>query len=167
MARTPTLPPTEPAMWKKLLAKVHPDAGGDHELFVWTKHLQEKVCGRPPATSPRPSTPREEPPRVPFEEAFEKAQSFEDLTNQAVKRAESVEAPYDRLLRLLKDCDEVADGSQYTMQHQGSTYRTLAAIGHLAKMDAAQRSRWYKVAESVPLSQRHAGHILSKLKEGR
>ena len=27
--RTPTLPPTEPTMWRKLLARTHPDAGGD------------------------------------------------------------------------------------------------------------------------------------------
>lgn len=39
MSRTPTLPPTEPAMWRKLLARAHPDAGGDHELFIWVCNL--------------------------------------------------------------------------------------------------------------------------------
>lgn len=28
MQRTPTLLPNEPAMWRKLLARTHPDAGG-------------------------------------------------------------------------------------------------------------------------------------------
>jgi hypothetical protein len=31
-------------------------------------------------------------------------------------------------------------------------------------MTKEQRSRWYRVAGSMPLSQRHAGHILSRLK---
>ena len=28
MARTPTLPPDEPRMWRRLVARTHPDAGG-------------------------------------------------------------------------------------------------------------------------------------------
>jgi hypothetical protein len=42
--RTTTLPPTEPAMWKRLLKLAHPDTGGDHELFIWCDHLREMVC---------------------------------------------------------------------------------------------------------------------------
>jgi hypothetical protein len=30
-------------MWRRLLARVHPDAGGDDELFVWAKSLEELV----------------------------------------------------------------------------------------------------------------------------
>src|SRR5829696_2161929 len=36
-------PPTDRAMWRRLLARVHPDAGGDDELFVWAKSLEELV----------------------------------------------------------------------------------------------------------------------------
>src|SRR5215218_7876446 len=43
MARTPTRPPTDRGMWRRLLARVHPDAGGDDELFVWAKSLEELV----------------------------------------------------------------------------------------------------------------------------
>jgi hypothetical protein len=32
-------------------------------------------------------------------------------------------------------------------------------------MDTAARSRWYRIAESIPLSDRHAGHIIKRLKE--
>jgi hypothetical protein len=35
--------PTDRAMWRRLLARVHPDAGGDDELFVWAKSLEELV----------------------------------------------------------------------------------------------------------------------------
>jgi hypothetical protein len=151
-------------MWKKLLARAHPDAGGDHELFVWARSLQEKVCGRPPA--PRASTPKEEPARVPFDWDG----SFDELTERALDKAdamaeeEDVELIYVRLLFHLEDCEELEDWTR--QQTQGATYKTLAAIGHAAGMDAAQRSCWYKVAERIPLSQRHAGHILTRLKEG-
>jgi hypothetical protein len=32
-------------------------------------------------------------------------------------------------------------------------------------MTKAQRVRWYRIAESIPLSRRCAGHILSQLKK--
>jgi hypothetical protein len=31
-------------MWRRLLARVHPDAGGDDELFVWAKALEVVVA---------------------------------------------------------------------------------------------------------------------------
>lgn len=33
--------------WRLLLARLHPDAGGDHELFLFACALMESVCGRP------------------------------------------------------------------------------------------------------------------------
>ncbi len=171
MPRTPTLPPTEPAMWRKLLARTHPDTGGDHELFIWARNLHDVVCARvredPPPRAARSSTPREGPARVPFDEAFEKAQSFADLTRQAVALADTVDAPHDRLFLLLEDCVALAEDSPlHAQQSQGATYKTLAAIGHAAGMDKADRAGWYRLAEQSPLSQRHAGHILTRLKEG-
>src|SRR3954454_14044062 len=32
-------------MWRQLLAKLHPDAGGDHELFLFACALKEGICG--------------------------------------------------------------------------------------------------------------------------
>jgi hypothetical protein len=32
-------------------------------------------------------------------------------------------------------------------------------------MTKDERVQWYSIAEAVPLSQRHAGHILSKLQK--
>ncbi len=54
MPRTPTLPPTEPAMWRKLIARTPPDAGGDHELFIWAKQLHDIVGGEPVRENPPP-----------------------------------------------------------------------------------------------------------------
>lgn len=170
MPRTPTRPPHEPAMWRKLLARAHPDAGGDHELFIWARNLHDVVCASvredPPPRAAQSSTPKEGPARVPFDEAFEKAQSFADLTRQAVALADTVDAPHDRLLGFLEDIEEEDEDSPlFTQQQLGATYKTLAAIGHASGMDKSERAGWYRLAEQVPLSQRHAGHILTRLKK--
>jgi hypothetical protein len=31
-------------MWRLLLARLHPDAGGDHELFLFACALKDEVC---------------------------------------------------------------------------------------------------------------------------
>jgi hypothetical protein len=67
-------------------------------------------------------------------------------------------------LRLVRDCYEAHDGPLHRMQHEGATYRTLAAIAHAAGMSKDQRVGWYRLCESIPLSQRHAGHIMGRIK---
>jgi hypothetical protein len=40
-------------MWRLLLAKLHPDAGGDHELFLFACAVKEGIsCGRPLGEKP-------------------------------------------------------------------------------------------------------------------
>jgi hypothetical protein len=162
-------------MWRRLLRLAHPDAGGDDALFVWCRHLQEYVAGDAPERvraervhpePPRRATPADSP-RVPYEAAFDRAASFADLTAQAVGLADTVGEPYAALLRLLGDCYDVGEsgGPLYRQQNQGATYKQLAAIGHRVGMGKAQRAAWYGIAESVPLSQRHAGHILNRVGE--
>jgi hypothetical protein len=51
-------------------------------------------------------------------------------------------------------------------RRRGASYKQLAAIGHAVEMTKRERVGWYRVCESIPLSDRHAGHILSKLKRG-
>ncbi len=107
--------------------------------------------------------PREEAARVPFFSGV----SFADLTERAVDMADRVGPPHDVLLRLLQDCEEEFEGPLFKQQRKGATYKTLAAIAHASGMTMAGRQAWYRVAEDVPLSQRHAGHVLGKLKERR
>jgi len=160
-------------MWRRLLRLAHPDAGGDAALFVWCRHLQEYVAGDAPERlhpervhpePPRRAAPADSP-RVPYEAAFDRAASFADLTAQAVALADAVGEPYAALLRLLDDCYDVGEpgGSLYRQQNRGATYKQLAAIGHRLGMGKAARAAWYGIAESVPLSQRHAGHILNRV----
>ena len=50
MTRTPTLPATDKSMWRKAIARAHPDAGGSHELCVWMQAVRDVVCGGGPKT---------------------------------------------------------------------------------------------------------------------
>lgn len=168
MSHTLTRPPDDRAMWRKLLAKTHPDTNGDHELFIWTSNVKELVCSdlsevkpiSPPPQSPQPEPPpADDCPRVPFVPGHD----FEELTNHALRIAHSNEhSVYSYLLSLLADCRSL---SRMAFEEQrGASYRRLAAIGHRIGMDLEERREWYSLADSIPLSDRHAGHILSRLK---
>ena len=165
--RTPTLPLDDQRMWRRLVARTHPDAGGDHELFIWTGVVKDAVCGgqlqvepkpSPRASSARPPTPPpDDKPRIPYPTGAD----FEEITRVALRLAVDGQ-PYAGMLSLLVDC--------YPLEHlayaqeRGASYKRLAAIAHTWGMSKAQRTGWYRVAEGIPLSDRHAGHILSKLK---
>jgi hypothetical protein len=164
MPRTPTLPLTEPAMWRKLLARTHPDSGGSHELFIWTGALLDVVCNSNVAAGgnipPYPSPHDDAKPRVPYSIGAD----FEEVTREALRMVEELGELhlYGSLLNLLADVEPV---EHYAPQQQrGASYKQLGAIGHACGMSGPERSGWYRCAESIPLSDRHAGHILSKLK---
>jgi len=97
---------------------------------------------------------------VPFDEdAF-----IEVLTDRAIAMAEAVAEPYGYLLRQVADCYPAEYGPLHDQQCRGASYKSLAAIGHQVGMSKAERVQWYRIAEAIPLSQRHAGHILSQIK---
>jgi hypothetical protein len=179
-------------MRRRLLKLTHPDScAGDHDLFIWTDALCEHVaadrledagvrhhhdddgrhgddgdhgrqhCHREPPPHPRTGE------RIPFETAFEH-EGFTTLNSHAIHRAVAVDEPYARLLRHLRDCYEAGseaaeDAALYRAPRVGVTHKQLACIAHLSGMTGAERIRWYRIAESVPLSQRHAGHIIARL----
>ncbi len=164
-------------MWRKLLGRAHPDAGGSHELFVWTGALREMICDGDIRMGPEPE-PRDNPsrrregstqrtppgnddnPRVPYPPGTD----FAAATREAQRMAEDLGEfhPYGALLGMLAD---VEPADHYAPQEQrGASYRQLAAIGHAVGMTKPERAGWYRLAESVPLSDLHAGRILSKLK---
>ena len=172
MTRTPTLPVTDRSMWRRLVGRTHPDAGGDHELCNWTVVVRDAICsgvfgGEVPRSErrERPSRRRETSTssaadRVPFDQLAD----FGVLTDRALAMAEAVAEPYDYLLRQVAECYPAEDGPLHDQQCRGATYKTLAAIGYQVGMSKAERVQWYRIAEDVPLSQRHAGHIFSRLK---
>jgi hypothetical protein len=42
----PTLPPIEPALWRRLLSHVGPDTGDEHELLPWPPAYPPQRVGR-------------------------------------------------------------------------------------------------------------------------
>jgi hypothetical protein len=87
---------------------------------------------------------------------------FESLTEEALRAAER-EPPYaGRLLRLLADCRPLPHLAQE--QGRGASYDSLDLIADLAGIHDDERLRWYRAAEEIPLTDRHAHHIIDKLK---
>jgi hypothetical protein len=152
-------------MWRHLVGRAHPDVGGSHELFIWSVATRDAICGGEfggeiPRRERREATTSSASERIPFDQFAD----FEVLTDRALAMATGVAEPYGHLLRQVADCYPASEGSLYDQQHRGATYKTLAAIGHTIGMSKAERVQWYRIVESIPLSQRHAGHILSRLK---
>jgi hypothetical protein len=163
-------------MRRLVLARLHRDAGGSDELFLFGQAVLEAVNKSNPQTTlcsrcsdERPHDGRHargsrgndvirEDDRVPFPEFTD----FAELTRRTLAAAEEVGGIYAGPLRLLSDCRPIEWLARE--QERGATFKQLASIGHAVGMDGAQRGRWYEIAKSVPLSQRHAGHIISKLK---
>src|SRR5215217_6358315 len=117
MTRTATHPPDHRAMWRRLVGRAHPDAGGDHDLFIWTVAARDAICGSELGSEiPRRERSEELSRRresstssasecVPFDQDA----LLEVLTDRALTMAEAVAEPYGYLLRQVADCF-AADG---------------------------------------------------------
>jgi hypothetical protein len=165
MTHTPTFPPDDRSMWRRVVSRVHPDAGGDHELFIWTVATRDAICGGE-LEAEIPRVERRAPSTLGTGECvpFDEDASLEVLTDRAVAMAEAVAEPFGFLLRQVADCEPAEDELLGDQQRRGASFKSLAAIGHRVGMTKAERIQWYRIAEAVPLSQRHAVHILSRLK---
>ncbi len=178
MTQTRTKPLDDRAMWRRLIARAHPDSGGDDELFVFTNALRERHlsggllqteasetprcsdCNRRESSTRRSyKTGADDRDRVPFEADA----SFDQLTSLALERAGTVAGVYGGLLLLLRDCVFLDDMER--QQRRGASYRQLAYVAHLAGWSKPERAGWYRVAEDVPLADRHASHLIRCLKK--
>src|SRR5215213_8946189 len=153
MTRTPTLPLDDRSMWRRLVSRAHPDAGGDHELFIWAVATRDAVCGGEleaeiPRVELRAPSTLGTGERVPFDQFAD----FKVLTDRALSMAEAVAEPYGFLLRQVADCEPTEDEPLRDQQRRGASFKTLAAIGHQVGMSKAERVQWYRIAEVIPLS---------------
>jgi hypothetical protein len=157
--------------WRMLLRQVHPDVpGGSHDLFVWAQFLREHVAGD--EIEEPSSRSRREPPkhhttgdRIPFEDAYQRFEGHEELVAYARLVGEERGGVYGQLLALLADLYPSTPGDHVLERQEriGATYKQLAYAGRLVGMDGRQRTQWYEVARTVPLSQRCVGHIIGRL----
>lgn len=158
----PTLPLDDKKMWRRLIALTHPDRGGDHEFCIWTQTMREHICKHVTVrhTPPPKSEPRTvyEDGRVPFPDLAD----FAALTRRALEVAEEMDGVFAVPLRHLATCRPMRHLAHE--QERGATYKRLAYIAHICIMTKAERVEWYRVAESIPLSDWHAGHIIAAAK---
>jgi hypothetical protein len=97
MSLTPTLPPNDKGMWRKVIARCHPDVGGSHDLFIWSMATRDVVCGGELGEE-IPRRPHRDPDRVPFDQFA----VFEVLTDRAVTMVDAVaEPPFLRTISLM------------------------------------------------------------------
>ena len=169
-------------MWRRLLARAHPDSGGDHELFVWTQSVREVVerHHQSPAKDlieemisewiqkpPEPRKPRKKKPwserrsknRIPFETDL----TFDELTARALKTAKELAEPYERIFSLLVGCEAPAadEGPEAAAEAQtGAGYAVLADVGRALGLDKRGRYPIYRHSEEVSLTHRHARYLL-------
>jgi hypothetical protein len=65
-------------MWRLLLARLHPDAGGDNDLFAFACAMRDEMHGAERGTSPTPAT---------FLEAWQRAMNrWASSNREALKR---------------------------------------------------------------------------------
>lgn len=174
---------TDPRMWRRLLAQAHPDAGGDHELFVWTQSvLRENIKQnrQSPVTdlieqmlsewNQRPPAPRKPPKKKPWSDRrsknyihFETDLSFDELTARALEMAKNFGEPYDHIFSLLAGCEAPApdEGPEAVAEaNTGAGYAVLADVGRALGLDKKGRYKIYRYGEQVSLTQRHARYLL-------
>ncbi len=151
------VPLTSKRMWRLLLARAHPDAGGSEELFIFTQALREKVCGNAflqelsrlsqvwegfvaahrsrPRTEPRPKKKPKQSKRQTNRIPFDTTLLFNELTGRAMEIADTLEEPYGELVALLLEgcklsgfgCDPLFIKEAKTV---GAYYARLADVGH-------------------------------------
>jgi hypothetical protein len=146
-------------MWRRLLARVHPDAGGDDELFVWAKSLEELVRAKAQdvLAPPLGGALRREG-RIPFDPYTD----FDRISERALLFA-SRAFGYGDVLRLMRSAKRTGTAKD----RRGATYEQLARIAYLLGIDKHERNArkmWYRIARDVMLSEAHADHIIGSLK---
>lgn len=187
---TAPAPLTDKRMWRLLLARAHPDAGGSEKLFVWAQALREELCGntflpesglglrlweeflaaqhsRSRAESRSKKKPKKVKNRSTNRIPFDTALSFDELTSRALEIATTFEGPYREFVPLLLEgCDLSGFSCDLTFIEKartaGAYYARLADVADALGLDRRARARLYEFAKRVPLSDLHAVHMVNR-----
>ena len=165
-----------------MIARCHPDSGGDHELFVFAQSVREQVqngllirgefvpSAEPPSTGSKPR-PKAPPRTDPSPITFDTELTFDELTEKAVATAPDLQQPYRWLFELLADVEAPGpDSPAYTREEaaRGACHRRMAKVGRLLGLDSGGRGWLYHLARQVPLSDLHVRRWLEVVDdEGR
>ena len=149
-------------MWRRLLARLRPDAGGDDELFIWAKSLEELVARLSKAQHDpyaRLGGTVKQEGRIPFDPHTD----FDQISERALLFAPRAFG-YGGVLH-------IAGGAKRTgtaKDHRGATYEQLARIAYRLGIDKHQRNvrkMWYRTVRDVMLSEAHAEQIIGSLED--
>ncbi len=91
---------------------------------------------------------------------------LERLFDEATDRALGASRTYDE--EKIADLLGMLSGATYPddpQSSEGATYKSLAHVAHLYGLTKEQRSEWYDVAKSIPLSQAHVSYIIRNVQE--
>jgi len=165
MSRLVAPSPDDRTLWRRLLARVHPDSGGSDDLFTWATRVRESLCTCTSNTCRSPSAPPDSE-RIPFDSDLGYLDEHVMLTMRATSIGAREQEPFANLLGLLLDCPSQAHGRIALRQCKGASFKQLAYISHLSGLTKEQRGVWYGIARSIPLSEQHCHHLIGKLKEG-
>jgi hypothetical protein len=90
---------------------------------------------------------------------------LERLFDEATDRALGASRTYDE--EKIADLLGMLAGATYPddpQSSEGATYKSLAHVAHLYGLTKEQRSKWYDVAKSIPLSQAHVSYITNNVR---
>jgi len=175
-------------MPRQLRARVHPDAGGSHELSIWTAALLEHVescadvvlcSAHSTQTTQDRSAPYtgnvqgngghasassggEDVARVPFPYPVDHAELLVRAL-EVVLGDEDLDDHVAGLLCLLGSYEQATSGRGRLAESRGASYKQLRFLAALANLEP---KAVYDLGERVPLSQGMCHHMISKLKEG-
>jgi hypothetical protein len=126
MSRFASRPLDDPTMWRRLLGRLHLDAGGGHEEFVWAQAVREAVAKHASLPPPAPSPARAPHDRIRYTGRFPR---FTAHTEIILTFAPNTPPWAVRLLDLLADCTERGTADERagaTLRHVGHMLGRLA-----------------------------------------
>lgn len=174
IAKTQTPAPlTDSGFWRRVLARVHPDAGGNHEEFLFLSAARERVescrgrCDRGPGPGPEcggsrsyeTGADRTGADRIRFPEG---RVDHVELVARARGLARGHGRVLGAVLARLAGYQQATSGRARLAEQRGATYKQVRYLAALA--DVAPREM-YEAAERVPMSQAMVGYLITELKE--
>ncbi len=91
---------------------------------------------------------------------------LERMFDEATDRALNLSRTYDE--EKTADLLGMLEGIVYPddlQSSEGASFKSLAYVAHLYGLTKEQRSEWYDVAKSIPLSQAHLNYITRNVQE--
>jgi hypothetical protein len=171
MSKTATpIPLGDRRLNRLLLARTHPDAGGSHELSLYTQALLERAEGcRCPSVGSASEASSERfaredaPARVAFDFHGDHVVLIRRAAEIGSEMLDSdIEDMHGGLLFALLGYQQATSKRGKLAERRGATYKQLKYVAVLSELEPQDV---YAVAERIPMSQAMAHYLISELKD--